>query len=133
MSVMSSKKKSANDVLAEYQDLPEFCGRPLTQVNQRGSFGDTPLHVASSRGRLDEAEALLNANADVNARGELENTPLHAAAGQGHAAVVNLLLDWGASKDEVNMDGKTARDVALIMHHHHVVAVIDSWKTKKPS
>jgi len=128
-----NKKLSAIDVLAEYQELPEFCTHPLTQVNQRSSFGDMPIHVACTRGRVDEVEALLVAGADVNAQGELENTPLHAAAGQGNVAVIKALLQWGALLRAVNSEGKTARDIALALSHDDVVAVIDTWVPSRHS
>ena len=96
-------------------------------MNQRSSFGDMPIHVACTRGRVDEVEALLIAGADVNARGELENTPLHAAAGQGNVAVIRVLLQWGAPPGAVNTEGKTARDIALALSHDDVVTAIDTW------
>jgi hypothetical protein len=46
----------AKDVLKRYidEDLPEFVERTWTDVNQRGNFGNTPLHVACTRGELKE-------------------------------------------------------------------------------
>lgn len=58
---------TAPDVLARYvaEQLPEFVGISLTDVNQVGNFGDPPLNVAAVRGRLDEVDALLGAGARV--------------------------------------------------------------------
>ena len=74
---------SASDVLDRYrrEELPEFVGLPLEDVNQAGNFGDAPLHVASIRGRVDEVNALLSAGARVDARGQFGNTPLREAIG----------------------------------------------------
>ena len=123
----------AEEVLRLYknEDLPEFVEILLTDVNQHGNFGNTPLHVASVRGNSDEVEALLAADADVNASGELGNTPLHDAAGQGHVEIVKQLLQRGATTKAVNADGKTAREVASLMQRHDVVEAIDLWLKKK--
>ena len=45
---------TAKEVLDSYikDDLPEFFGLPLIDVNQRGHFGDYPLHIACTRGSL---------------------------------------------------------------------------------
>jgi len=119
----------AKDVLRRYveENLPEFVELALTDVNQRGNFGNTPLHVASVRGSLEEVEALLIAGAEFNSKGEHGGTPLHDAAGQGHVEIVKQLLAAGASPDLANDDGNTPRDVAVLLDHDSVVAVIDDW------
>jgi hypothetical protein len=50
------KRLTAAEVLKRYTDeeLPEFVGIELNDVNEVGLFGDTPLHVAAIRGDLDE-------------------------------------------------------------------------------
>ena len=44
---------TALEVLAKYydEDLPDFC-EPLTDVNQVGTFGNRPLHLACYRGNM---------------------------------------------------------------------------------
>jgi ankyrin repeat protein len=123
----------AEDVLKRYidEDLPEFVELSLTDVNQRGNFGNTPLHLACTRGEMEEVEALLAASADVNAKGERGDTPLHDAVGQEHLAVVKRLLTAGASPDVVNGDGKTPRDIAVLMKRPAIVAAIDDWRKRK--
>lgn len=46
----------ARDVLKRYEGeaLPEFLDIELKDVNQSGNFGNTPLHVACSRGDMEE-------------------------------------------------------------------------------
>lgn len=75
---------TAADVLRRYMDeeLPAFCGIQLESVNQVCRFGERPLHVAATRGIMEEVAALVEAGAEVNAHGELGNTPLHEAVGQ---------------------------------------------------
>ena len=49
---------TALEVLAKYydEDLPDFC-EPLTDVNQVGTFGNRPLHLACYRGNMAEVVA----------------------------------------------------------------------------
>ena len=110
----SSGRLTAADVLRRYKDeeLPEFCEIPLHDVNQTGNFGDRPIHVACSRGNLEEIAALVHEGADVNAIGELGTTPLHEAVGQGHIGAVKALLEYGASHNKSNDFGMTAFDIA---------------------
>ena len=105
---------NAEAVLRRYkdEDLPAFCGIELTDVNQRGLFGERPLDVAACRGDVDEILALLEGGAYIDAPGEHGFTALHEAVMQGHAAAVKLLLDFGARRDLKNDWGKTAMDVA---------------------
>lgn len=45
-------------------------------LNAKGLYGDTPLHLAASYGQTGVAEVLANANADVNAKDHANKTPL---------------------------------------------------------
>jgi len=76
----------------------EFLELPLDDVNQRGNFGDYPIHVTAMRGDVDELRALIEAGADVNAAGELGHTPLHQAVAQGH-----ILTLWNVYSKSVPM------------------------------
>lgn len=116
---------NADAVLRRYKDenLPAFCGMELTDVNQRGLFGERPLDVAACRGNLDEILALLEGGAYIDAPGEHGNTALHEAVMQGHAPAVKLLLDYGARQDLKNDWGQTAMDVAC---NPDVCAVLNS-------
>jgi ankyrin repeat protein len=120
----------AKEVLRRYADeiLPEFAGIDLTDVNQRGNFGNSPLKVASTRGNIEEIEALFAGGANVNAKGEDGYTALHHAASQGHVAAVIRLLQAGALPDLVNDDCRTPRDLAVSLTEDAVVAAIDRWR-----
>ncbi|HET7750868.1 MAG TPA: ankyrin repeat domain-containing protein, partial [Terriglobales bacterium] len=118
----------AADVLRRYEDedLPAFSEVPLRDVNQVGNFGERPLHVASTRGNLEEIAALLGAGAEINAPGELGNTPLHEAVGQGHLEAAQFLLDHGACPDAKNEDGDTPLDKAKQTHRNDIVTILQS-------
>ena len=127
----NSKRLTASDVLRRYkdEDLPAFCEIALEDVNQVGNFGERPLHVASSRGNMEEITALVEAGAEVNAPGDLGNTPLHEAVGQGHTKAVQYLLDHGASPEAQNEFGETALDKARQANQRDIVEVLQSWRS----
>jgi ankyrin repeat protein len=114
------------DVLRRYSDesLPAFADRPLTDVNQIGLFGERPLHVACTRGNMEEIEALVQGGADVNAEGELGNTPLHEAVGQGHREAVKFLLEHGASRTAKNEFGETPLSMATAQARIDIISLL---------
>jgi len=118
-----SAKLTAADVLANYSEYPDFCD-PLTDVNQIGTFGNRPLHLASYQGDLDAIVALVEAGAEVNVAGEMAETPLHEAAGQGHSEAVRFLLAHGTRLDVKNEFGHTPLDTADLHGHGDVVKLI---------
>ena len=123
----NSRRLSAADVLARYNEelFPDFC-EPLTDVNQIGTFGNRPLHMASYHGKMDEIEALVEGGAHVNVVGEKGSTPLHEAASQGHIEAVNFLLRHGADLNVRNEFGRTPRDVAELSGHSEIAKLLAS-------
>jgi ankyrin repeat protein len=86
-------------VIDKVQSILQFTDVPIEDINQRGMFGDTPLHVVTNWGDLHSVGVLLDAGADINAKGEDGYTPLHYATSRGHREIVKLLLERGASTD----------------------------------
>ena len=80
--------------------------------------GDTPLHVAVSKGNLKSAlHLVLEGAANVNAQNIVTgDTALHIAAREGHSSIVQLLLVFGAEPDTLNLQGKTPFKVAQDAH-----------------
>ena len=58
------------------------------------------------------AEIILEHGAELNARDIEGWSPLHAASATGNLAMINLLLDEGASLVAINHDDKMPVDVA---------------------
>ncbi|MGO4124029.1 ankyrin repeat domain-containing protein [Inquilinus sp. YAF38] len=116
---------NADDVLRRYQDLPDFAGTDLSDVNQPGAFGDAPIHVAANRGRTDEITALLDGGADANAPGELGNTPLHEAVMQNRIEAVKLLLERGADPQRKNHFGGSPLDAARSRQNRRLVRLLE--------
>jgi len=121
---------TALEVLRRYreEELPEFLGITLKDVNQVGNSGDRPLHVAIFRGNMDEIAALVAGGADVNAIGDLGNSPLHEAAAQGHLQAVKFLLAKGASPDRKNEFNESVIDVAQSEGRDEIVRIVATWK-----
>lgn len=115
-------------LLESYSDLPEFVEVTLIDVNQRGNFGNTPLHVAAVQGDVDAIELLLSAGADPNALGELGNTPLHDAVISEKLDVIAVLLRAGADPGKRNDDGRTPREVALLTKRAVAAHALDARK-----
>ena len=91
-----------------FSELAEWLITTCSQdVNVSCSSFSTPLHVASSRGRLAVVKVLLKHRADINA-GQHGWTPLHLASCFGHHKVVRLLLEHGVDVDFKFSYGETA-------------------------
>ncbi|KAL7755413.1 hypothetical protein ACKLNR_014511 [Fusarium oxysporum f. sp. zingiberi] len=67
-----------------------------TDVNAQGGEYGNALQAASSKGRLEVVQLLLDEGADVNAQGGCCGNALRAASYGGSLEVVRLLLDEGA-------------------------------------
>lgn len=108
--ISTSLKARLGDLL----DLPEFLDIELTDINQHGRFGNTPLHLSVVRGDVLLTGAILASGANVNASGEEGYTPLHEAVEQRHDELIELLLEHGASTKVRNSQGLTALDLAVV-------------------
>ena len=96
-------------------------------VSAKEHRGWTPLHFAALNGRLETCQILLERNADVNSRAYDGDTPLHKvsrSSSEGSAAVVRLLLDYGADVQLRNLNGKTAPEVASGPHKQEIVRLL---------
>lgn len=117
----------AHEVLDKYneENLPDFC-ESLTDVNQVGTFGNRPIHLACYRGNMADLVALVEGGADVNAAGDLGSTPLHEAAEEGHIDVVKFLLEKGAARHIKNEFGNTASDAATLRGWDEIAKLLQS-------
>ncbi|KAN0129857.1 hypothetical protein V8E53_012329 [Lactarius tabidus] len=99
-------------------------------LDQRDADGDTPLHCAAIGGQLEVARILLKLDVEVNSRNEEGSTPLHLAARgskslrKGSAAVVQLLLEYGADVQARDFNGKTASEVARGLEQQEIVRLL---------
>ena len=61
-------------------------------VNVKDTYGQTPLHLAASKGQIKVIRCLIENGANVNVTQETTgSTPLHRAASNGQVEVVKCL------------------------------------------
>ncbi|CAG2111544.1 unnamed protein product [Medioppia subpectinata] len=61
-------------------------------MNAVNTTGQSALHYAASKDRLDIARYLIDSGAHINLRDKLNQTPLHRSASKGNQKIVELLL-----------------------------------------
>ena len=113
--------KQLSDFLRKCSAHPEYMGDEITDPNQPGVLGDTPLHLAARFGTAEEITALTKWGANLNSVGDLGHTPLHHAVIMGRGDAVNTLLSLGARTDIRNEDGRTALDCALVSGNEAII------------
>jgi hypothetical protein len=86
-------------------------------VNAEDPSGNTPLHLAVSRGHNSIVELLIARGADVKARNYTLDTPLHCAARDGYTDLAALLVAKGA--DVSARSGSGATPLFLAATHGH--------------
>lgn len=115
-------------LLKEYNQLTEYLGIELTDVNQKSNFGDYPIHIASVRGDIDEMKILLDNGADINAIGEHGYTALHNAVEQGNINTVKFLLEQNIDTTIKNINHLTAKELAQITDNQEIYKILDDFE-----
>jgi len=81
-----------------------------SNLDEKDSYGSTPLIVAATFGKTEAARALIEAGADLSQTNNEGSTPLHIAAFLCRTEIVEALLDGGADRNATNNAGRTALD-----------------------
>jgi ankyrin repeat domain-containing protein 42 len=72
-----------------------------------------PAHVAAYNGDFEHVRLLVEQGVvNINERDEHGSTLAHKAAGQGHLAILQWLIENGATLDLTSQSGETPKDVA---------------------
>lgn len=79
-----------------------------TDLNNKDAYGSTPLNIAITFGKTEEALLLIEAGADLNATNADGSTPLHTAAFFCRTEIAQALLERGVDKTLRNLYGSTA-------------------------
>ncbi|KAG9288297.1 hypothetical protein G9A89_021328 [Geosiphon pyriformis] len=86
--------------------------------------GQTNLHIACQKNKLDLVKDLVLRGADINAKDNGDWTPLHEAAYAGHIEIVEFLLENGAFVNAVDYQGDTPLHDACYEDHPKVVKLL---------
>ena len=81
--------------------------------NAPRQYGETPMHVACSRGNLEVVKYLSEElGCSLEVQDETGDTPLHVGCQNNHQSVVKFLIERGCKVDVVNKGGLTPLAVA---------------------
>jgi len=89
---------------------------------------ETILSYAARHKYYDVVRCLILNGADVNSTDKYLNTPLHSAALCGDIGIVKLLLDYGADKHAITLNGRTAVQIAVYYHNNETAKYIESYE-----
>lgn len=110
-------------LLDKYRAHEMFAGYDLASFDDRGSDGETPLHLAALNDELDDLMLMLPNISNVDAPGGIGHTALHYAVMFGHAQIVEALLSHGADLLAKNEYGDRPIDL-LKENREQVLAVV---------
>lgn len=92
----------------------------------------TPLHTAASyHDTLYSIHILVEKGLNINEMDKHQMTPLHCAALSGCLENVELLVSLGANTALLEIDGKTAQELARVYHKHDVAQYLLNHSIKK--
>ena len=93
---------------------------PNPKVSE-GQFRSSPLKAASFGGRAEMVKLLLQFGAEINAHNPEGQTALHAAVIAQKVECADILLQWGASLEDVACNGRVPFTTAIIHNSHAVL------------
>ena len=96
----------------------------LFLVNQKDSFMNTPLHIASSHGHLDIVKILVENDANVNVLNYRKMTPLHFSSMFGYIELTKVLLNTKVSINEQDQTGASALAYACAKGHKEIAKLL---------
>lgn len=115
------------ELLEDYSSLPEYSEIECSDVNTISLFGDYPIHVAATRGSVEELKLIINEGADINLKGEHGYTALHDAVAQEKIEAILYLLQHGAVPAIKNDDGLTPLDIATLLENKEIISELNKW------
>ena len=93
----------------------------------------TPLMAAAQHGHDAVVRFLLDRGSEVNYKtASTGQTPLMLAALNGHMKTAQILVEAGCDPNLVNVDNKTALEIAIQRGKRDVVAYLERKTTNKP-
>ncbi|MGE4349684.1 MAG: ankyrin repeat domain-containing protein [Candidatus Berkiella sp.] len=114
------------DALREMQNNPTGANHLPSPLKSSGFIQpirveQTPLHVAATKGDVNEIKRLLKAGWNVNQEDHRSAMPIHIASMFGHLEAVQVLVQHGADLKDKSYEGQTALHLAVLNYHVDVV------------
>ncbi|KAF2893160.1 hypothetical protein ILUMI_13011 [Ignelater luminosus] len=95
--------------------------RNITLLNDTNDGGNTPLHYAILKGKLQIIDLLLSKGASVNTRNYKSETSLHYGAKYGNLEIVDKLIYYKADINAINKKGNTPLHIAILKQKFDIV------------
>ena len=99
--------------------LKEHLSSNSNDIHAKDGEGDTPLHCAARKGRLDAVRYLIDKGSTIDMKNIKGNTPLHWAALFGHLDTVQFLIEQGSTIDMKNYVSNKNSNI----HNIHVISL----------
>lgn len=97
-------KSSVRELLNQVEEVPDFSGTKLNDINDTNSFGDNALHCVCVWNDFDSVKLLVENGINIEQKGEGGFTPLKVADEFGHQEIVNYLISVGANIEALDAE-----------------------------
>lgn len=92
-------------------------------IDKKNSKGETPLHRAAIRGKLEEVKELAAAGANINTKDHDRWTPLHEVCSRGFVDLSQFLIENGADVNAAGGSESNTTPLHDAVEHGHVSVV----------
>lgn len=96
--------REVRELLDKVQDVPDFLGTDLRDINDKNAFGDNALHCVCVWGDIDAAKLLVENGINIDQKGEGGVTPLKMAHDFGFKDLVEYLISVGADMQSLHRE-----------------------------
>ncbi|RLU18410.1 hypothetical protein DMN91_008767 [Ooceraea biroi] len=93
-------------------------------INDKTSFGYTPMQIAATEGHKDTIEFFLSKGLNINDLGTNNQTLLHYATTRGHLAVVEYLISQGIDVNAQDKNGVSPMHIAASFGYKNVIEIL---------
>ena len=113
--------------MAAFRGFKEICEMLIkagADVNYHDDYGNTPLHNAVRMDRREIVDLLISNKADIFVKNNTQDNLIFDAAYYEHPEMVKYLISLGIDKNERNISGKTAMQVAVEKNRNKIIEAL---------